>query len=242
MFHDSHEHRIMCNFCVKAKDCIRVTSGRMTSGGRYDTTSISSKLLDCTKFLGILRKQRREAVRAANAATSSQHKELRQAMLVAFVLRVQEDPSSTLHIQYLQRKFADRLSCADLQDAFEKIETKIDDTNLQQIMHIRNGSCETIDAKVFSLATAFRTEAAVHAWVVTQNVMQGIAPPSRSVSAVRRALLHSVKPTKTDLEMSLPLKAGEKKWVQRFQRRWGLSRGRLPAGDVVPVEELRSKV
>ena len=214
----------------------------MLSDQRYDTALIGSKLLDCTEHLSILRKQRQEAVRAAKAAKSSQQNELRQAMLVAFVLRVQEDPSSTLHIDYLRKIFADRLSCTDLQEASEKIETQIDDANLQQIMCIRNGSCETIAASVFRLAKRFQTEAAVHAWVVNQNVMQGIAPPSRSVSAVRRALLGSVEPTKADLEMSLPLKAGEKKWVQRFRRRWGLSRGRLPAGDVVPVEELRSKV
>jgi hypothetical protein len=163
-------------------------------------------------------------------------------MQVAFVLKVQGQGSNSLHMEYLRKKSTEYCSGVDVVKLATELEAQLESLPLSTLGGIQRGRCDDVPPCIFREAQRFTTEAAVHTWIVSQNVMQGIAPPSKKVCEYRRGLQRIMEDVHTDDAHSLSLLAGEKKWAQRFRVRWDLTVGKLSAGDVVPVPELRKKV
>lgn len=97
--------------------------------------------------------------------------------------------------------------------------------------------------KVSGAADKFIDEFKVRAWIIEQNVVKGLAPPSSEVGTFYdEAILgsHAVPipaPSRSDRQSSK-----NRSWIYRFRSRWCISIGKVNTRDIVEPEEIHQKV
>jgi hypothetical protein len=213
----------------------------MAASRKYDTANIAGRLSDCETYLKCVSKKMARAVHDVKQTQRQKRKLHNHIMQVALVLRIQSQGTNNLHVDYLRKRKSELRCDIDLSKAAEELDAELDNIKLSDVVDIATGHCGNMRPRVFRDAKRFTDEAAIHAWVVQQNVVQGIAPPAKKVCEFRRGLQRITEDLGTHDEQTVPLLAGEKKWVQRFRVRWDFTVGKISAGDVVPVTELRKK-
>ena len=97
--------------------------------------------------------------------------------------------------------------------------------------------------KVSKAADKYMDEFKVRAWIIEQNVVKGLAPPSSEVGTFYdEAILstHAVPipaPSRADMQSK-----ANRSWIYRFRSRWGISIGKVNTRDIVDPEEIQQKV
>ena len=92
-------------------------------------------------------------------------------------------------------------------------------------------------------ADKFIDEFKLRAWIIEQNVLKGLAPPSSEVGTFYDEAIiaaHGVPilpPSRAD--MQLPK---NRSWIYRYRGRWGISIGKVNTRDIVEPEEIHQKV
>ena len=162
-------------------------------------------------------------------------------MAVAFILFVFSAPEHKFDLEYLTRQWAGKFDFST-EGAEKELEERFIETDPDEISNISEGCSSVIPVAYFQEAKRFAEEAETHQWIRCQNVVQGLAPSPKLVMQFRRRRSAAVPTSADTVSTTLSFKAGEKKWVQRFRRRWKLALGRVPVGEVVPLETLRQKV
>ena len=119
------------------------------------------------------------------------------------------------------------------------LEDRYLETELEVLRDIM-GRKDTIGRHVMRAALKFEGEYSLATWLETENRDKGVAPNTGLV------LRHLRKPQEkpealSPLTRTASTTFGGLKWVQRFRHRWRLLRGRFPARERIPVEELREK-
>ena len=160
-------------------------------------------------------------------------------MQVALILLVWTCPSMELPMLYMDRK----LGCLNEEDP-EAIKDELShrylNTDLEVLNDIETGAALSLSPRLFAEARRFRDEAEMHDWIKHQNEQQGCAPSPSLALAHRRGVEHSQEVKSLEGAKDF-FAAGEVKWMQRFRKRWGLSVGSMPKGEVQPLETVRSK-
>ena len=189
---------------------------------------------------------KRVAVTAAALERLKRHQKSAQRRLdyqknlvhkICFVLFVMNSPSPTLALAYAdhargQGKFVENITAESLQE--EYLQTSVED--LADIM-----AGDTINPKVLRTARRFEQEQRLHGWIRIQNVEKGVAPSSARIvlEANRMELQHE---SDRKRQHGAGSQAATKKWVQRYQKRWRLKKGKFPPGESMPQEEAKAKV
>lgn len=163
-------------------------------------------------------------------------------MDVAFILLIKSFGDHGLDLEYLRRRWLTKLPGLDLDEAAHELDERFIATGFEEVANIANEESPHLPQSYFLEAERFQEEAKVHDYISKQNLQQGIAPSRKLVIEFRRKLKGSHDEDIAHEVPSIAVRAGEKKWIQRFRVRWGLSTGRLPAGDVLELEDLRRKV
>lgn len=159
---------------------------------------------------------------------------------MAFVLFVKTAPEHGLDLEYLRRS-SSAAGGFDLQRAVEELEERFVTTDAVEIGSILDGCSERLPKTVFRDAARFRREADLYSWVRLQNINQGVAPAPKLVMLHRRASDGESGCCTTGMGLATVFTAGERKWLQRFRKRWNVSLGKVPAGEVVPLAVLQEK-
>ena len=205
-----------------------------------DTTALEHQLGSCSEYLRHLKDEAAECRRQHRKLQSGQAHRRQHILDVAFVLYVIRETAEQTALAYIERRPSEVLQM-DTQQVLEYLENRFLETDCEVLSNISDGFEVSISKSAMREAHRFGREEVVYNWIQKQNVEHGLAPPSHFVVQFRRANLQSLSPETTSVT-SKNAKAGELKWVQRFRRRWGLRLGRVPVGEVVPVEKLRAKV
>jgi hypothetical protein len=201
---------------------------------------LEQQLQACKGELVKLRQQKKHVAQRLRSIVKAQQRQRLRAMTVAFILFVPTAPEHKFDLEYLRRQWSGKLNI-DASSASTELETKFLEAPLKEVWDISEGRCEGIPQSFFDEAIRFRREAETYNWVCAQNAVQGLAPSSTLVMQYRRRSTAIAELKPDSASMWLSYKAGERKWVQRFRTRWGLSLGRIPAGEVVPLNALREK-
>ena len=98
--------------------------------------------------------------------------------------------------------------------------------------------------KVDAAANKFLDEFKLRNWIIEQNVLKGLAPPSSEVGTfhdVVAAAAHGpdVPLPSSRSDMSL---AKNRHWMERYRGRWGITLGKVNSRGIVQPEEIREKV
>ena len=97
--------------------------------------------------------------------------------------------------------------------------------------------------KVSGVANKFIDEFKVRAWIIEQNVLKGLAPPSSEVgtfhdeSILGSHALPNPAPSRADMQSGK-----NRAWIYRFRYRWEMSIGKVNTRDIVEPEEIHQKV
>ena len=98
--------------------------------------------------------------------------------------------------------------------------------------------------KVDKLASQILEESKLRAWVIEQNVLKGLAPPSSELGIVSDDLcivangpdvLNNTPRSDKGLNMN-------RTWIRRYRLRWGMTLGKVPSSDTMSPDDLRDKV
>ena len=97
--------------------------------------------------------------------------------------------------------------------------------------------------KVSVAADKFIKEFQLRAWIIEQNVVKGLAPPSSEVGAIYDQVLTAghaapiLPVSRADMQSSK-----NRSWVYRYRGRWGISIGKINTRDIVSPQEIHEKV
>ena len=97
--------------------------------------------------------------------------------------------------------------------------------------------------KVSKASNKFINEFQLRAWIIEQNVIKGLAPPSSEVGTIYDVVItvaHGVPIaplSRADMQLSK-----NRSWVYRYRGRWGISIGKVNTRDIVSPQEIHEKV
>ena len=97
--------------------------------------------------------------------------------------------------------------------------------------------------KVSVAANKFISEFQLRAWIIEQNVVKGLAPPSSEVGAIYDQVLTAghaapiLPVSRADMQSSK-----NRSWVYSYRGRCGISIGKINTRDIVAPEEIHQKV
>ena len=97
--------------------------------------------------------------------------------------------------------------------------------------------------KVSVAADKFIDEFKLRAWIIEQNVLKGLAPPSSEVGTFYDEAIianHGIPilpPSRADMQL-----AKNRSWIYRYRGRWGISIGKVNTRDIVEPLEIHQKV
>ena len=149
-------------------------------------------------------------------------------------------PDRDLDLLYLQKHQA-RDAAWDIEEALKLLEDEYLATEPEKIADILDGAAAGWPKHIFQEAARFRQDFILFTWIRDQNINQGVAPSPKLVTLWRRVGTTTASdPHGEDADM-VALTFGEKKWLQRFRRRWAITLGKVPVGDVIPLPSLRQK-
>ena len=188
-----------------------------------------------------IRRQDEERKQAQSNLRRMERKQLRWRKAVldtCFALFVWNVPSGVLAMAYAdheQKKtgWGMQLSMQMLEERY--IQAPID------VVAAVEGKTGGIPKTALNQAARFQRDYTLHQWVQVHNDTKGVAPTTalvkRHVSQIEP--LHS-KSTPAGMSLS-PSRMVSTSWVQRFRKRWSLSRGSFLAGERLPTDQIRSK-
>ena len=96
--------------------------------------------------------------------------------------------------------------------------------------------------KVSVAAKKFINDFQLRAWIIEQNVLKGLAPPSSEVGSIYDEVITAahgvpiIPVSRADMQLSK-----NKSWVYRYRGRWGISIGKVNTRDIVAPEEIHQK-
>ena len=97
-----------------------------------------------------------------------------------------------------------------------------------------------LPARVGQRLQQFMTESCTVQWIEERNIHAGIAPSGRQV--MQRLVSSEALESRPDCASRLPQnRAGRKKYLQRFRRRWGLCIGKFQSREHIEPSVLRRK-
>ena len=165
---------------------------------------------------------------------------------VALSLVVKHNTSFNVAVTYLTRmqdlshhKFLEPRSQVDLHQV---LSARFHALPLQ-IVHVLTHPVGEYWLKVSVAANKFINEFQLRAWIIEQNVVKGLAPPSSEVGAIYDQVLTAahaapiIAVSRADMQSSK-----NRSWVYRFRGRWGISIGKINTRDIVEPEEIHEKV
>lgn len=205
-----------------------------------DTCALQEALRDCNQHVHDLQHRLRKAVRDFKSSDAAKKMFWRRALNVAFILFACTAPEHVFDIEYLRRR-CDGMGDIDLQQAAHDLESRFLSESLEHLYMIQKGESTTLSKVLFREAARFEQEAVLYKWIRCQNIDQGLAPSPKLAIAFRRSLDCKYRTDSVAPRAFLSTEAGERKWLQRFRRRWGISLGKVPAGDVLPLPALQQK-
>lgn len=204
-----------------------------TRQAREMTTNGASDQLQENAFNSV-RKQLQQQKRKVETLKAKQSKIWRRACLI--YAKEHPDPEP---------------SCAYLVKSSPQMQwTKAEVTTMLIAWHegaIADGSLERIRAetsidsiRAHKCADTFIKEWKLHAWMEQANLTKGVAPCSAVFADA--VCLSAAEPAHVALNPSAPRKHQSKlQWLRRWRRRWGVSIGKVLAGEKIPVAEAREK-
>ena len=165
---------------------------------------------------------------------------------VALSLVVKQNMSFNMAVTYLTRmqdlshhKFLEPRSQGDLQHVLCARYHALP----LHIVHVLTHPVGEYWLKVSVAANKFINEFQLRAWIIEQNVVKGLAPPSSEVGAIYDQVLTAahaapiIAVSRADMQSSK-----NRSWVYRFRGRWGISIGKINTRDIVDPEEIHEKV
>ena len=98
--------------------------------------------------------------------------------------------------------------------------------------------------KIGATAKRYLNEFKLRAWIIKQNVLKGLAPPSSEVGTYFDNFIIAGQPVgaipfvpRSDMTL-----IGNRRWMQRFRDRWNISLGKVASRDIVSPIEISEKV
>jgi hypothetical protein len=165
---------------------------------------------------------------------------------VALSLVVKQNTSFNMGVTYLTRmqdlshhKFLEPRSQVDLHQV---LSARFHALPLH-IVHVLTHPVGEYWLKVSVAANKFINEFQLRAWIIEQNVVKGLAPPSSEVGATYDQVLTAahaapiIAVSRADMQSSK-----NRSWVYRYRGRWGISIGKINTRDIVAPEEIHEKV
>ena len=155
---------------------------------------------------------------------------------VAFILFVWAVPDTTPCAAYLESQ---RVSERDSAFTLEEIQQRYLQASVADLNAIADRA-KQVGQRKLQAAARFQREFSLARWVEKENTTKGNAP---TVALVQAQLSRELDPVtaQTSASHSSASSLVSTKWVQRFRKRWKLTRGRFPAREHVPLEVLRCK-
>ena len=121
-----------------------------------------------------------------------------------------------------------------------ELEERYLQTDLQVLMGI-NSKEHSVSKAAFAEAGRFQSQHALFDWIHTQNDAKRIAPSTTMLQ--NHLVRHAVEPGATAAQRSAKGKqVVSVSWVQRFRKRWGMTRGRFMPGERMAAETIHDKV
>ena len=155
---------------------------------------------------------------------------------VAFILFVWAAPDTKLCAAYLQSQQLEGDACGCTVDEVQQRYLQVEVAEMNAISEKQ----KTIGQRKLDEATRFQREFTLAQWIEHENSKKGNAP---TVALVQSHLSQGVRIAGTDKVASCHCAPADvsTKWVQRFRKRWHLTRGRFAARERVPLDALREK-
>ena len=94
--------------------------------------------------------------------------------------------------------------------------------------------------KIDKAATKYMNEFKLRAWIIEQNVLKGLAPPSSECGAYLDNFIVGLQPppviphvSRSDMTV-----VSNRQWMIRFRKRWNIFLGKVSSRDIVSPDEI----
>lgn len=148
-------------------------------------------------------------------------------------------PDLQLPLLYLAKQLSGE-DAVDAMEAARDLEVWYLETDAAEVT-ARIDEAAASASRPAKLAKAFLAEYTIFKWVQNQNSEQGVAPPLHSILVHKRYGGNCLANLIGECSKKA-FKAGEWKWGQRFRHKWGIGLGKVPVGEVIPLDTLQHKV
>ena len=165
---------------------------------------------------------------------------------VALSLVVKQNTSFNMGVTYLTRmqdhshhKFLEPRSKDDI---FQVLSARFHALPLP-IVQVLTHPVGAYWVKVSKASNKFINEFQLRAWIIEQNVIKGLAPPSSEVGTMYDEVITAahgvpiVPLSRADMQLSK-----NRSWVYRYRGRWGISIGKVNTRDIVSPQEIHENI
>ena len=191
--------------------------------------------------LAAVQQQKRRMLKAMRRKDSTIMQRRQRAWKVAIVSFCHMPEQSQKLAEAILRSYADSFTMSD-REFITELERRFLATPVEQLANWLDWQTDLLKAEQEE-SRRLVADLQLLAWIEGQNTQQGLSPTPGLVWEQRCLLtIQSLQNTQQGFSKRGKATAGAIKWVQRFKQRWKLLLGRLPTGEIVPLEEMRKKV